>query len=207
MNLITLFVERYESLVYVIIFFAVLIEGDISLLVFGALSRSRAVHFSQALPIAIAAAIIHDVLFWRLGGYLSRMKRKKFLFLNFEKMGTFLDQVKSNIGLYILLSKFAWNFNRVVLVSSGYIGTQFDKLIRYSLISACLWVTSFMSLGYVFADQTRIFRQRIEVSGLLMMGIVIAIILFEIYLKKTLKRIFFSSSNKLTTDPSVPPRS
>lgn len=199
MEWLTSFIKNYESLVYLIVFVAIIIEGDISLLLFGALSKERVLSFFKILPVIILAAIVHDVLFWSIGGRLSKMKKKKYLFLNFEKMSDFLDKIKPSIGIYVLLSKFAWNFNRAVIVSSGYVGMPIKKFVKYSALSACLWSITYMSLGYVFADQTDIFKQKIGVASALIVSVIIAMALFEIYIKKILKKYFFGANGFFTS--------
>jgi membrane protein DedA with SNARE-associated domain len=194
MDQLSLFIQDYHSFIYLIVFVAIIIEGDISLLLFGALSKERILNFSYILPVVIVAAIAHDLIFWKIGTRLSRMNKKKYLFFNFEKMSRFLDKIKPSIGVYVLLSKFAWNFNRVVIVSSGYIGTPIKKFLKYSCLSAFLWSITYMSLGYVFADQTDIFKQKAEVAGILIAAVIIVIAIFEIYIKKTLKKYFFENN-------------
>ncbi len=190
---ITLFIQNYQSIVYLIVFLAIIAEGDISLLLFGALSKIGILNFSRTLGVVILAAMTHDVIFWKIGEKLSVMKNKKYLFLDFERMGHFLDKIKPSIGIYVILSKFAWNFNRIVIVSSGYIKTPIKKFIKYSFLSSFLWSVSYMSLGYVFADQTDIFKQKLEVAGILVIGIILIMALFEIYIKKAVKKYFFQS--------------
>jgi membrane protein DedA with SNARE-associated domain len=194
MEWLTSFIQHYESLVYLIVFLAIIAEGDISLLLFGVLSRERVLSFFKILPIIIIAAIVHDIIFWSIGSKISRMKKKRYLFINFEKMGDFLDKIKPSIGIYVLLSKFAWNFNRIVIISSGYIRMPLKKFVKYSALSACLWSVTYMSLGYVFADQTDIFRQKLEVAGALVIGVIVLMALFEIYIKKILKKYFFGDN-------------
>ena len=194
MDQLSLFIQNYQSIVYLIVFLAIIMEGDISLLLFGALSKAGVLVFSRVLPIVIIAAVIHDVIFWKIGSRLSKMKNKKYLFLDFEKMGRFLDKIKPSIGIYVILSKFAWNFNRIVIVSSGYIGTPIKKFLKYSLLSSFLWSITYMSLGYVFADQTDIFKQRLEVAGIIIVSIIVVMAIFEIYIKKTLKKYFFENN-------------
>jgi membrane protein DedA with SNARE-associated domain len=183
-----------------IVFIAIIIEGDISLLLFGALSKEGILTFSHVLPVVIIAAITHDLIFWKIGARLSQMKKKKYLFFNFEKMSRFLDKIKPSIGIYIILSKFAWNFNRIVIVSSGYISTPIKKFLKYSCLSSFLWSVTYLSLGYVFADQTNIFKQRMEVAGILIIAVIVVIAMFEIYIKRALKKYFFENNG----DPNSP---
>lgn len=187
------FIESYYSLSYVIVFFATIIEGDITLLVLGALTKERYLSFLKVFFIGCAAAVVHDIIFWHVGVRLKRLKRKKYLFVDLEKINEALERIRPVIGASIVLSKFAWNFNRVVLVSSGYVGVPFRRLIKLSIPAAFLWVLSYLSLGYVFADQTDLFKQRIEYVGLLVMGIILAVVLFELYLKKLAQKYFYNA--------------
>ena len=193
-------IHQYQSLIYLIVFAAVIIEGDISLLLFGVLARERIINYLWLLPVAITAAVVHDLIFWKIGRRLSKIKRKKYLFFDFDKAGNFLDKIKSNIGIYIILSKFAWNFNRVVIVSSGYLMIPIKKFLKYSVPSAFLWVVSLTSLGYAFADQTRIFHKRIGEAAFLVVLVVVIMIVFEIYLKEILRKYFFGPNTTQKSD-------
>jgi membrane protein DedA with SNARE-associated domain len=191
---LSLFIREYQSLVYLIVFVAIVVEGDISLLLFGALSKEHVLKYFWVLPVAIIASVFHDFIFWKIGKRISRMGKKKYLFIDFEKMDCFLEKIQPSIGVYIILSKFAWNFNRIVIVSSGFIKTPFKKFIKFSGISAVLWAISFLSIGFVFADQTDIFRQNMLAAALLVSAVLVAMALFEIYLKKILRKYFFGNN-------------
>jgi membrane protein DedA with SNARE-associated domain len=195
MHWISSLITNYEPITYLIVFVAIFVEGDISLLIFGALSKERVLDFFLVVPVAILAAILHDVIFWRIGIRFSKTKKRKYLFFNFDKASELLDRIKPTMGIYVLLSKFAWNFSRIIIISSGYVGMRFKKFIRYSAASSFLWTITYMSIGYVFADQTNIFRQKIVVAGTLMAGVVLIMALFEIYIKKILKKYFFQYHN------------
>lgn len=190
----------HESITYLIVFIAIFAEGDISLLVFGALSKERVLDFFSIVPIAILAATLHDIIFWHIGVRFSRTKKRKYLFFDFDKASDLLDRIKPTIGIYVLLSKFAWNFSRIIIVSSGYVGMRFKKFLKYSVTSSLLWTITYMSVGYVFADQTDIFKRKLGVAGALMAGIVIIMAFFEIYIKKILKKYFFQNHTNNSND-------
>ncbi|KKS82526.1 MAG: Dolichyl-phosphate-mannose-protein mannosyltransferase [Candidatus Wolfebacteria bacterium GW2011_GWC1_43_10] len=198
MSWLQTFADNYPHLIYLAMFLAVIIEGDISLLLLGALSRERYVQFWEVYVIAMLAAIIHDFIFWKIGGRLSVFNKKKYLFFNFEKVTLFLDKLRPMVGLFILLSKFAWNLNRVVLVSAGYIGTEFKKFVKYSIPVALVWPLVFLSVGYVFADQTKIFEQKIGVVGLLIAAILIVVAASQLWLKKIFQKYFGMNGGKVS---------
>lgn len=193
MEWLTLFINNYPSLIFFIVFLAVVAEGDVSLLLFGALGKEKILKFWQVYVIAIFAAMLHDVIFWSIGRWLSKTQRKQYLFFNLEKVSVFLEKIRPMAGMYIFTSKFAWNFNRVVLVACGYIGIEFKKFIKFSIPVAFVWPLVFLSLGYVFADQTDIFKQKLEYAGLFIIGFLAFFTLFEIYLKKYILKLFIKT--------------
>jgi len=165
------------------------IEGDISLLVFGVLARGRLIGFSQAFLVAFVATIIHDILFWKLGGWLAKREKKKYFYFDLDKFVGFMERYRQFTGVFIILSKFAWNFNRIILISLGYIKTPFRKILRYSAITALLWPSLYMTIGYIFADQLDIFKQRLEIVALGIVGVLVFIMVFERYIRKLVDKI------------------
>lgn len=188
-------ISSYYSFAYIIVFFATIIEGDITLLVVGALTKGGYLSFLKVFLIGCVASVIHDIIFWSIGVRLSRLKKKTYLFFNLEKINGAFDRIKPVMGIFIIFSKFAWNFNRVVLVLGGYVGIPFFRFIRLSIPAAFLWTFSYLSLGYVFADQTNLFKQKIEYIGLLIAAIIFIIVLFELYLKKIIQRYFYQTTS------------
>lgn len=187
------FDAHHPFLIYGLAFVGMYIEGDIMLLLLGALARGRYVSFVWMFAVAFSATILHDMLFWKIGELLGRKKKKKYLYFNLEKITEYMERVRKYAGMYVVFSKFAWNFNRVVLVSLGYIGVPLKKVMRYAVIPAIAWPLMYMSIGFVFADQTHIFRQRIEIVGLCIAALIVFLIFFESYIRKLVVKIFLKS--------------
>lgn len=164
------------------------------LLFLGALSRGRFVSFSEMFLVAFVATLVHDFIFWKLGYRLGKLQKKKYLYFNLERFTNFLERIRPYAGIFIIFSKFAWNFNRIVLVSAGYINIPLKKIMKYSVVTAFLWPSLYMTIGFIFADQTDIFKQGLTTVGLLVVGILVFLILFELYIKKLVTRLFFSTT-------------
>lgn len=171
------------------------LEGDISLLLFGALSRGRYLSFSTLFFVAFVATLIHDMIFWRLGEWLAKREKKKYFYFDLDKFAGFMERYRPFAGLVIVFSKFAWNFNRIILISTGYVKIPLKKVMKYSFLTALLWPSLYMSIGYMFADQTDIFKQRLEVIALGVAGILILLMVFERYIRKIVDKIFFAKTN------------
>ncbi len=180
----------YDLFAYPLIIVASVIEGLVTALAVGALSREGYLVFGEAFIVAIIGAHVHDILFWWVGKKLRPARRKKFFFIRFDKLTLFLEKIKDDMGMYVFASKFAWNLNRFVLAAAGYSGMPLKKLLRHSSPAAIIWVTLMMSLGYVFADQTKLFQQRIEIAGLIIAGIIIGIIVLQSIVWRYIKQYF-----------------
>lgn len=198
MEWIPLFAEQHPLLVYLVAFLGVLLEGDISLLIFGALSKEGLMDFPLLVLVSFTAAFIHDLIFWRFGWKIASLEKKKYLFFNLEKPVEFLRNMRLSIGVYIFVSKFAWNFNRVVLISTGCLKFPLKKLMKYTLPADLLWAIFVSSLGYIFADKTQIFRQTLGTAAILSLALVVAFALFEIYLKKIFQKMMHGQTNNLS---------
>jgi len=111
-----------------------------------------------------------------------------------------MGRFTSYAGPIIFLSKFIWNFNRFILVSAGYLKIPYRKVFWFSLGAAFAWPLAYMSVGYVFADQLDIFKQRIETVAVAIAGIIVLVVLFEIYIRKFIVRTFFSNGSGTSTE-------
>ncbi len=187
-SLLTNFSETHRFLAYTIVFLAVLIEGEIFVLLAGVLSRNGYLDIFDAIAVVFAAAIIHDLIYWSIGRKLVKTNRKKFLFINFEKTGNFLEKLKINDGFYIFISKFAWSLNKLVLIASGYIKLPLKELLRYSVFSAFVWSFTFVSLGYVFAHKTDVLRKDLKTATLLIAGFIIIVVVLENFIQIMIKK-------------------
>lgn len=193
------FTSNNIILTYAIVFIATILEGDVSLLFFGALSRGNFLPIPQLIIVSFVAAFCHDLIFWLIGKKMSAISKKKFLCFDMEKITQFVDKISYSFGPLIVVSKFVWNFNRAILVSAGYSKMKFKSFILYSLPADALWAITFSSIGYVFADQTNIFKQKIEYIGLILIALVVGVILFQLYFKSLLLKYLQNAKDYISS--------
>ena len=184
--LLTNFSEIHRILVYVIVFLGMFVEGEAVLLLAGILVRSGKLDYFDTIFIAFIAVLLHDIVYWFIGRKVSESGRKKIWFFNLGKLEPFLDKIKKNDGLYIFVSKFAWNLNRIILMANGYLKTSFNKLIRYTLPAAFIWTVTFVSLGFVFANKIDILKKDVKTVAILFMAFLLGVI----FLENIIQRIF-----------------
>ncbi|MDI6717670.1 MAG: hypothetical protein QMD86_01285 [Patescibacteria group bacterium] len=192
------FSQTHHVLIYGLIFLGMFIEGEIILIFSGILIKSGGIDFFDTLFISVFAVILHDVVYWSLGKRLSKAKKRKFWFLDLDKIEMLFKKIKEREGLYIFTSKFAWNMNRFVLLSSGYYRTKFKKLISYSIPAAFIWTTTFLSLGYFFAEKTALFKKDIRLAALFITVTLLTIMFAEHIIQKIIKK-----ESKINDDTNI----
>ena len=182
------FSETHRALAYVIIFLIIfLIEGEITLVLAGVLSRHHALALLTVIGVGSTAAILHDLLYWSVGARLAKTNRQKLLFVNVEKARGFLEGLRSRYGISLFLSKFAWGINKPVLVATGYMNLSWKELLRYSVPTGLVWATSLALLGYGFASKTDLLRRNLQEASLFILLLLAALFLLQGAVRKILK--------------------
>ena len=189
-------IYHHQPLAYAILCVAILLEGgEISLPLFGALSRTGAVNLPTVIVIGIGTAIGCDIIFWWLGRHLLKRNIRKIFFIDTSRIEGALKRMSSSTGLFVFFSKFAYGLNRITLAATGYLNIRLKKILRYSAPAAIIWVISLVSLGYIFADRAQLFRRRIEHLGIFIFAALVVVILFELYLKHIIAHYLVESKN------------
>ncbi|MEW5907898.1 MAG: hypothetical protein AB1643_01820 [Patescibacteria group bacterium] len=195
-NLLINFSETHRIIAYIIIFLGVFLEGEFVLILGGILSRNGYLDILDLVIFSFLAVAIHDIVYWHIGSHLAKTNKKRFLFINLEKLENLLEKLKINSGLYIFISKFTWNFNRIVLMASGYIKTPLKKMFIYSLPANFIWSITFVSLGYIFAFKTDILKQEIKKALLILTVFIVVFIILEIILRAIIGNLFNKNNDK-----------
>ncbi len=182
------FSETHRFLAYCALFFGMFVEGEFLLVLAGVLVRGGSLDFFNVLFISCLGAFFHDVLWWFVGKKIFNGERNKFLFINIAKYDFLLDKIKERNGLYIFVSKFAWAFNKLVLISSGRLKVPFRTLIKYSGPAIFIWTTGFLSIGYFFAHQTDVLKKDVKTALIFISVFFFAVFVLEYAFRRILKR-------------------
>jgi len=194
MNWLHLFIAAYPLIVYPAIVIGTVAEMMVTLLLFGALAQEGYVNFGVVFLLGFLGSVAHDILFWYIGRHLGAIKKTRYLFFDFSKVDRVLERLRPVTGIAVFFSKFIWNVNRIVLVSAGYVRTELWRLVRASIPASLVWALVLTSIGYVFADQTALFRQRIEYAGLMAAGVLALVVVVQLYARKFVRRHFLNGN-------------
>ena len=193
-HFLTNFSETHRILAYLIISLSIFVEGEVILLLAGVLSHRGYLNIFTVMTIAFMAVLAHDIIYWSIGRKLASSGRKKFLFINIEKVNAFLERMRFGGGFFIFISKFAWSLNKITLISNGYKKTSFKKLLTYSIPACLIWSVGLVMAGRIFAFQTKILRKDIKTAGLMLLGFLFIVVIFENIIKKIIEKMSATSS-------------
>lgn len=184
-------------LLYGLIFIATLLEGEVSLIIAGMLARNRNVDFADVFLLAFIAVLLHDVVYYFIGKWISKRNRPVVLGISKQRWDDFLKHLKKREGIYIFVSKFAWGMNRFVLIASGYYHTKFRRFLSYSAAAAFLWVVTFVSLGYMFAEKTQLLRKDMRSIAIVIAILFLGVISIEMVITKKFRKEVHLTGDKI----------
>jgi len=169
----------HQMLGYAIIFFGMMIEGDIILFTAGFLTHQGYFDIGIILILLFLGAIIGDNIWYVLGEVMGEKK----LFLRIKNLiekatGPFDEHLKNRPARTIFISKFAYGFYRPILLKAGAMKLSFGKFIEADLVATFLWIFLVGGLGYLSSASFLAIRRYLRYTELtLLLGITLFILI------------------------------
>ncbi|MBI5400912.1 MAG: DedA family protein [Candidatus Yonathbacteria bacterium] len=179
------FVQDHRFFGYTILFFAMVVEGEVFLIVAGMLARLRALDFGDVLWISFAGVMLGDVLWYGLGILSTRAKSLSFFARAAEKsVLAFLPRFRDRPFSSIFLSKFIYGANHATLVLSGILRVKFELFLRAEFIASFVWVAIFAVTGFMFGHAALAVTHKATQFALIGLGFVVGFILLQRWASK-----------------------
>jgi membrane protein DedA with SNARE-associated domain len=164
------------------------------LLAAGALAGAGAVHPAGALGLAVAAAVLADLLWYELGRRRGGRALRLGCRLSLEPdscIGRTRDVfVRQGVRL-LLFAKFVPALGTVAAPLAGMSGVGRRRFLLYDGLGALLWAAGYMGLGYAFSDQLEAVAASVSRTGtalaLLVLGALTAYVGYR-YVRRRLRR-------------------
>ncbi len=179
----------------VLIFLSALIEsipglgtitpGTLFFLFFGFSAYTLNLNLSLAIFAATMGAVLGDIISYMLGKYGSGflLKHKKILKVYHIEEGRrfFINHgIKS-----IFIGRFIGPIRSVLPLIAGSLSVSFSKFMFYNILSAFLWVLTYILIGYYFGNYFREIESFVSKTSIILS--IIAILAVYIYYKKNKK--------------------
>lgn len=165
---------QYRYIVYTIIFFGIIFEGDILLFSAGFLASQKYVDLGDVFFIILSGTLIGNFGWYYLG---HRLKIANWNFLNFvwRLAKPFDNQIIKRPAITLLVSKFIYSLHHPLLIRSGFLGLGLRRFLKIDVLASTLWIVVVGGLGYFFGTSFALMKNYLRYAEI---GLLIAVIIF-----------------------------
>jgi len=177
---ITAFVGAHKLAAMLILFGAMIIEGETFLIIAGVLIHLGALSIWEVLAVSAVGALMGDFLWYSLGVGLRRVKRAEKIINGLEVIvRRLLPNFKEKPLISLILAKYIYGTNHATLILSGVIGMNLWLFARAQAAATAIWILVFVSLGYIFGQAAFLISQRVSVFLLLVLLFIVGFIAIQ----------------------------
>lgn len=153
LSVIRHFIEIHAIIVYFVIFFGVIIEGEIVVILAGIFSFLGLINLFIAFPVIILGGVTKSFLAYTIGYYLNKNhSHKPFISMMERKISYFLPKFNERPFWSIFTSRFIiLGVGWFTLLFSGYKRVPIKIYAKAESYSLVLWAIVFFGLGHFFS--------------------------------------------------------
>lgn len=145
------FVELHRHTGYLVLFLAMVLEGETVLILAGALAQLKAFDIGDVVWISFLGVVLGNMFWYYVGTSLSKRKFAEKMIVKAEKIiQYFLPRFRERPFKSIFFSKFIYGANRATVFMSGVFKIQFSLFMKAEVLASVVWVLLYASVGYFF---------------------------------------------------------
>lgn len=169
------FLSSYKILVYLVIFLAMIIEGDVILFAAFFLAHYGRLDLATVITVSVSGVMVGNVLWYRFGRYLEKIdfierRAQKFTFLIDRQLGI-------NPFRMILLSKFTYGLHHLTIMRAGAVkGINFIQYFKRDFVATLIWIAVIGGLGYAFSASILLIKHYFRFAQIMILILFLLII-------------------------------
>lgn len=174
-------INSWGQWLYIGIAVAMLIEGNITVLVVGFLASGGAVNPGYGILSCLAGGFVEQLLWFGVG---LRLKNSRSAFTSelIRASNHFDRHFQHRPRLSLFISKFIYGVHRVSVARVAMLDLPLKKFIKYSLPVLFAWSSILFVIGFsVSKPVLYLFQDYVKLLGFALLGLVIIIVLLERY--------------------------
>lgn len=149
------------------VFFGVMIEGDLTLLLAGVLAHHGLFTFGEAMLCSTLGGVVGDSISYLLG-YRGKEWIKNSHFYHRTKPQ--LERLSARFGVYsIFLVKYIYGLRTASAVFWGFAHMRFGRFAPLTLVSCMAWALILIGIGYSFSGAIEVMIGRVQRIGLVLL--------------------------------------
>ncbi len=176
---------------YLILFFGVVIEGEIFPLAAGFLTSLSLMNLYGAIAVGFVGAVVGDIIWFLAARHWGRGfvdKYGKWIFLKPERLAWLEGHFKENGKKTLAITKFIYSFGHSSIVVAGISKMDFKEFLKVDVPACFLWVTLFVFLGHAFGSSFNLLQNFLKDVAWAGGIVIILIIVVQMYLRKKLTK-------------------
>ncbi len=175
-----LFVQDHRFWGYMILFIAMVFEGEMFLIAAGMLASVDAFDWKDVLWISFTGVVIGNVIWYNLGAKLKDARLTRRILKRAERiMVFFLPEFRVSPFKSIFFSKFIYGANRATVIMSGVLHIPFRLFFKAEFLASIVWVALYFVIGYFFGYAAVSTTHKIGELALMALIFVVAFILIQ----------------------------
>ncbi len=179
-QVLTNLVENHQIWAYLIIFFGLIFEGEIIVIMAGVLSYLGALNFWISLAFIIFGGLVKTFSCYYLGTLLYKRYYNNKVFQYIERrVFYFMPRFKEKPFWSIFISKFIMGVNYLIIIFSGYHKISLKIFLKAEIISTVIWAPALLSLGFFFSQTAISVSREIGKFSLVVFVLVVIFLLFD----------------------------
>jgi membrane protein DedA with SNARE-associated domain len=168
------------------VFFGVMIEGDLTLLLAGVLAHHGLFSFGEALVTSTLGGLVGDSISYLIG-YTGKERIKNSHF--YQRSQARLARLSARFGIYsVFLVKYIYGLRTASAIFWGFAHMRFRRFGPLTLASCAAWALVLIGAGYSFSGAIEVLIGRVQRIGLVLLiavlvasGLALLLFLLERY--------------------------
>lgn len=174
------FVEAHRYSGYFLLFLAMMLEGEVFLIVAGILVHLGAFSAGDVFVVALVGVMTGNILWYFLGSMLSEKSFMKPVVARAQKAVVyFLPNFSKKPFKSIFFSKFIYGVNRATILIAGAVKVPFLLFIKAETLASFVWVILYVSLGYFVGYAAIHLTHKVMYFALLTLGFVVGFLVLR----------------------------
>ncbi|MBI3634219.1 MAG: VTT domain-containing protein [Candidatus Yonathbacteria bacterium] len=145
------FLLLHQNIGYILLFFMMVLEGEIFLIIAATLVHLKAFDIGVVFLVSLSGVIVGNIAWYHLGSFIGTRGFAKRMVSRAEKtILYFLPHFRERPFNSIFISKFIYGVNHAVVIVAGVLKIKFSLFLEAETLASIAWVILQMSVGYFF---------------------------------------------------------
>jgi len=178
---------------YLILFFGVVVEGEIFPLAAGFLVSLSLMNLYGAMIVGFVGAVVGDILWFMAARHWGRKlvdRCGRFLFIKPSRLKWLEEHFQENGKKTLAVTKFIYSFGHASIIVAGIAKMDFKEFLKVDIIACLGWVVLFTLLGHTFGASFTLLQEILKDVWWTVGIILVAVVVVQIYLRKKLTKKF-----------------